>query len=87
MKESFDQVLKQKGQMFSLLYRARAKNAEYVWLRTQAYAFLNPYIDEVEYIVCTNSSRKTMHGAPLDAAAAHTPEQVQQQQQEQHGYV
>ncbi|KAI8046251.1 aryl hydrocarbon receptor nuclear translocator homolog [Drosophila gunungcola] len=88
MKESFDQVLKQKGQMFSLLYRARAKNSEYVWLRTQAYAFLNPYTDEVEYIVCTNSSGKTMHGAPLDAAAAHTPEQVQQQQQqEQHVYV
>ncbi|XP_037910547.1 aryl hydrocarbon receptor nuclear translocator homolog isoform X3 [Hermetia illucens] len=61
MKESFEQVLKQKGQMFSLMYRFRAKNREYVWLRTQAYAFLNPYTDDVEYIVCTNSSAKTMH--------------------------
>lgn len=58
MKESFEQVLKQKGQMFSLMYRFRAKNREYVWLRTQAYAFLNPYNDDVEYIVCTNSSGK-----------------------------
>uniref|UniRef100_A0A1B0AAB5 Aryl hydrocarbon receptor nuclear translocator homolog n=1 Tax=Glossina pallidipes TaxID=7398 RepID=A0A1B0AAB5_GLOPL len=62
MKESFAQVLKQKGQMFSLMYRARAKSGEFVWLRTQTYAFLNPYTDEVEYIVCTNSSNKaTMH--------------------------
>lgn len=51
-------VLKQKGQMFSVMYRFRAKNREWVWLRTQAYAFLNPYNDEVEYIVCTNSSAK-----------------------------
>lgn len=64
MKESFEQVLKQKGQMFSLMYRARAKSGEYIWLRTQAYAFLNPYTDEVEYIVCTNSSNKsTLHAA------------------------
>lgn len=51
-------VLKQKGQMFSVMYRFRAKNGEWIWLRTQAYAFLNPYNDEVEYIVCTNSSAK-----------------------------
>lgn len=68
MKESFDQVLKQKGQMFSLMYRVRAKNGEYVWLRTQAYAFLNPYTDEVEYIVCTNSSGKTLHTGAHDNA-------------------
>lgn len=58
MKENFEQVLKQKGQMFSVMYRFRAKNREWIWLRTQAYAFLNPYTDEVEYIVCTNSSAK-----------------------------
>lgn len=58
MRESFEQVLKQKGQMFSLMYRFRAKSREWIWLRTQAYAFLNPYTDDVEYIVCTNSSGK-----------------------------
>lgn len=56
MKENFEQVLKQKGQMFSVMYRFRAKNKEWVWMRTQAYAFLNPYTDDIEYVVCTNSS-------------------------------
>lgn len=42
--------------MFSVMCRFRAKNGDWVWLRNQAYAFLNPYNDEVEYIVCTNSS-------------------------------
>ncbi|KAM8703627.1 hypothetical protein ACLKA7_008279 [Drosophila subpalustris] len=88
MKESFDQVLKQKGQMFSLLYRARAKSSEYVWLRTQAYAFLNPYTDEVEYIVCTNSSGKTLHGAtPEQQQQQQQQADPQQQQQQQHVYV
>lgn len=58
MKENFDQVLRQKGQLFSLGYRFRTKSREFVWLRTQAYAFLNPYTDDVEYIVCTNSLTK-----------------------------
>lgn len=61
MKENFEQVLKQKGQMFSVMYRFRSKAREWIWLRTQAYAFLNPYTDDVEYIVCTNSSAKTLH--------------------------
>lgn len=61
MRENFDQVLKNKGQMFSLMYRFRSKKCQWIWLRTQAYAFLNPYSDEVEYIVCTNSSGKTLN--------------------------
>lgn len=61
MKENFEQVLKQKGQMFSVMYRFRAKNKEWVWMRTQAYAFLNPYTDDIEYVVCTNSSAKSLH--------------------------
>ncbi|XP_063698406.1 aryl hydrocarbon receptor nuclear translocator homolog isoform X2 [Culicoides brevitarsis] len=68
MKENFEQVLKQKGQMFSVMYRFRAKNREWIWLRTQAYAFLNPYTDEVEYIVCTNSSAKTLHSTQEPSA-------------------
>ncbi|XP_040162175.1 aryl hydrocarbon receptor nuclear translocator homolog isoform X2 [Anopheles arabiensis] len=63
MKENFDQVLKQKGQMFSVMYRFRAKNKEWVWMRTQAYAFLNPYTDDIEYVVCTNSSAKALHSS------------------------
>lgn len=47
-------VLKMKGQVVSVLYRFRAKNGEYICLRTSAFAFLNPYTEDIEYIVCTN---------------------------------
>ncbi|XP_045109852.1 aryl hydrocarbon receptor nuclear translocator homolog isoform X5 [Portunus trituberculatus] len=60
MKESFDQVLKLKGQVMSVMYRFRGKNREWVWLRTSAFAFLNPYTDDIEYIVCTNTAAKTI---------------------------
>eukprot|EP00095_Tigriopus_kingsejongensis_P002991 snap_masked-scaffold250_size238258-processed-gene-1.7 protein:Tk02991 transcript:snap_masked-scaffold250_size238258-processed-gene-1.7-mRNA-1 annotation:"aryl hydrocarbon receptor nuclear translocator homolog isoform x11" len=59
MKESFDQVVKMKGQVMNFMYRFRAKNGEWIWLRTNSFAFLNPYTDDIEYIVCTNSTAKT----------------------------
>lgn len=31
---------------------------DWVWLRTSSFAFLNPYTNDVEYIVCTNTSAK-----------------------------
>ncbi|XP_068984705.1 aryl hydrocarbon receptor nuclear translocator homolog isoform X2 [Bombus flavifrons] len=61
MRESFEQVLKLKGQVVSVMYRFRAKNRDWVWLRTSAFAFLNPYNDDVEYIVCTNTHAKSFH--------------------------
>ncbi|XP_035739065.1 aryl hydrocarbon receptor nuclear translocator homolog isoform X1 [Vespa mandarinia] len=61
MRESFEQVLKLKGQVVSVMYRFRAKNRDWVWLRTSAFAFLNPFNDDVEYIVCTNSHAKSFH--------------------------
>ncbi|GFY78432.1 aryl hydrocarbon receptor nuclear translocator homolog [Trichonephila inaurata madagascariensis] len=61
MKESFEQALKLKGQVLSVMYRFRAKSHEWVWLRTSSFAFLNPYTNEVEYIVCTNTSAKSLH--------------------------
>ncbi|CAG2164382.1 unnamed protein product [Oppiella nova] len=61
MKESFEQVLKLKGQVMSVMYRFRAKNCDWVWLRTSSFAFLNPYTNDVEYIVCTNTSAKSLH--------------------------
>lgn len=60
MKESFEQVVKLKGQVMSVMYRFRMKNREWIWLRTSAFAFLNPYTDEVEYIVCTNTTAKSL---------------------------
>ena len=67
MKESFDQVIKMKGQVMNFMYRFRAKSGDWTWLRTNAFAFLNPYTDEMEYVVCTNSTAKT--GASTGAAA------------------
>jgi aryl hydrocarbon receptor nuclear translocator len=56
MKESFELVLKQKGQVMSVMYRFRSKNCDWVRLRTSSFAFLNPYTNDVEYVVCTNQS-------------------------------
>ncbi|KAK9889390.1 hypothetical protein WA026_004664 [Henosepilachna vigintioctopunctata] len=77
MKDSFEQVLKLKGQVLSVMYRFRAKNREWVWLRTSAFAFLNPYTDDVEYIVCTNTTAKALHPG---AEGPENPEQVGYQQ-------
>ncbi|XP_071965704.1 aryl hydrocarbon receptor nuclear translocator 2-like isoform X2 [Antedon mediterranea] len=60
LRESFDQVVKLKGQVLSVIYRFQGKNREWVWLRTSSFSFQNPYTDEVEYIVSTNSSSKNM---------------------------
>ncbi|KAG8228814.1 hypothetical protein J437_LFUL008310 [Ladona fulva] len=79
MKESFEQVLKLKGQVMSVMYRFRAKNREWVWLRTSAFAFLNPYTDDVEYIVCTNTSAKSLH-PHQDTGAADPNDPVAYQQ-------
>lgn len=59
MKENFDQVLKRKGQVVAVGCRFLSKNRECVWLRTSSITFQNPYTDEVEYIVCTNSCTKS----------------------------
>ncbi|RLU24817.1 hypothetical protein DMN91_002907 [Ooceraea biroi] len=61
MRESFEQVLKLKGQVVSVMYRFRGKSREWVWLRTSAFAFLNPFNEEIEYIVCTNTHAKSFH--------------------------
>lgn len=42
----------------SVMYRFRGKVMDWVWLRTSSFAFLNPYTNDVEYIVCTNTSAK-----------------------------
>ncbi|KAJ8918767.1 hypothetical protein NQ315_015087 [Exocentrus adspersus] len=78
MKDSFEQVLKLKGQVLSVMYRFRAKNREWVWLRTSAFSFLNPYTDEVEYIVCTNTTAKSLH--PSGETNTESQEQVNYQQ-------
>ncbi|XP_040577145.1 aryl hydrocarbon receptor nuclear translocator homolog [Lepeophtheirus salmonis] len=72
MKESFDQVVKMKGQVMNFMYRFRTKSGEWIWLRTSAFAFLNPYTDDIEYIVCTNSTatKASNNNTGLDASSA-----------------
>ncbi|XP_061172909.1 aryl hydrocarbon receptor nuclear translocator homolog isoform X2 [Saccostrea echinata] len=78
MKDTFDQVLKLKGQVMSIMYRFRASNHEWVWLRTSSFSFQNPYTDEVEYIVCTNTSAKSVQqGAGASTAQGMPNEQPQ----------
>nr|XP_018902279.1 PREDICTED: aryl hydrocarbon receptor nuclear translocator homolog isoform X1 [Bemisia tabaci] len=75
MKESFDQVLKLKGQVMSVIYRFRVRNRnDYVWLRTSAFAFLNPYTDDIEYIVSTNTLAKSLQ-SPGNSETSEQPYQ------------
>ena len=65
-----------KGQVMTLMYRFRAKNNSWIWLRTSAFAFLNPYTDEIEYIVCTNSLAKSSSiSGPEPALASSSTDQ------------
>lgn len=55
MRENFDQVVNLRGQIISVMYRFRTEDNDWAQLKTQSYAFLNPYTNDVEYIVCTNT--------------------------------
>lgn len=57
MKDTFEQVLKLKGQVVTVMCRFRSKMGDWIYLRTSSFAFINPYSNEVEYIVCTHTSK------------------------------
>eukprot|EP00112_Aurelia_sp_Birch-Aquarium-sp1_P006658 Seg1730.6 transcript_id=Seg1730.6/GoldUCD/mRNA.D3Y31 product="Aryl hydrocarbon receptor nuclear translocator" protein_id=Seg1730.6/GoldUCD/D3Y31 len=52
---NFKQVLSQKGQPLTAKFKFKHKNGEYIILRASCYSFQNPYTDDPEYIICTNS--------------------------------
>ncbi|MBZ3886615.1 Aryl hydrocarbon receptor nuclear translocator 2 [Sciurus carolinensis] len=54
------QVVKLKGQVLSVMYRFRTKNREWMLIRTSSFTFQNPYSDEIEYIICTNTNVKQL---------------------------
>ncbi|XP_019495690.1 PREDICTED: aryl hydrocarbon receptor nuclear translocator 2 isoform X10 [Hipposideros armiger] len=60
LRESFQQVVKLKGQVLSVMYRFRTKNREWLLIRTSSFTFQNPYSDEIEYIICTNTNVKQL---------------------------
>uniref|UniRef100_A0A8C6T5P4 Aryl-hydrocarbon receptor nuclear translocator 2 n=1 Tax=Neogobius melanostomus TaxID=47308 RepID=A0A8C6T5P4_9GOBI len=60
LRESFQQVVKLKGQVLSVMYRFRMKSREWMLIRTSSFTFQNPYSDEIEYIICTNTNVKQL---------------------------
>ncbi|XP_048785054.1 aryl hydrocarbon receptor nuclear translocator isoform X10 [Lagopus muta] len=61
------QVVKLKGQVLSVMFRFRSKNREWLWMRTSSFTFQNPYSDEIEYIICTNTNVKQQQPPPPQA--------------------
>jgi aryl hydrocarbon receptor nuclear translocator len=55
VRENFEQTINLRGQTTSTMYRFRTKDNDWAQLKSQSYAFLNPYTNEVEYVVCTNT--------------------------------
>nr|XP_060473407.1 aryl hydrocarbon receptor nuclear translocator 2 [Panthera onca] len=64
LRESFQQVVKLKGQVLSVMYRLRTKNREWLLIRTSSFTFQNPYSDEIEYVICTNTNVKYVLATP-----------------------
>lgn len=61
----FWQVVKLKGQVLSVMYRLRTKSREWMLIRTSSFTFQNPYSDEIEYVICTNTNVKyVLHTSP-----------------------
>ncbi|TSK53829.1 Aryl hydrocarbon receptor nuclear translocator 2 [Bagarius yarrelli] len=75
LRESFQQVVKLKGQVLSVMYRFRMKNREWMLIRTSSFTFQNPYSDEIEYIICTNTNvnLSSSHGEAVCFPGAAVP--------------
>uniref|UniRef100_A0A6Q2WYW5 Aryl hydrocarbon receptor nuclear translocator n=1 Tax=Esox lucius TaxID=8010 RepID=A0A6Q2WYW5_ESOLU len=58
--DSFQQVIKLKGQVLSVMFRFRSKSREWIWMRTSSFTFQNPFSEEIEYIICTNANVKQL---------------------------
>ncbi|XP_019948516.2 aryl hydrocarbon receptor nuclear translocator isoform X2 [Paralichthys olivaceus] len=65
LRDSFQQVLKLKGQVLSVMFRFRSKSREWIWMRTSSFTFQNPFSEEIEYIICTNVNVKNSTQDPL----------------------
>lgn len=68
----FWQVVKLKGQVLSVMYRLRTKSREWMLIRTSSFTFQNPYSDEIEYVICTNTNVKyVLHTSPPTPCPCH----------------
>lgn len=73
LRDSFQQVVKLKGQVLSVMFRFRSKSREWIWMRTSSFTFQNPFSEEIEYIICTNVNVKQLQQqqqAELDGGGA-----------------
>uniref|UniRef100_A0A8D2MLZ5 Aryl hydrocarbon receptor nuclear translocator n=1 Tax=Zonotrichia albicollis TaxID=44394 RepID=A0A8D2MLZ5_ZONAL len=73
LRDSFQQVVKLKGQVLSVMFRFRSKSREWLWMRTSSFTFQNPYSDEIEYIICTNTNVKNSSQESRPALANSMP--------------
>ncbi|XP_062848672.1 aryl hydrocarbon receptor nuclear translocator isoform X2 [Trichomycterus rosablanca] len=56
LRDSLQQVVKHRGQVLSVMFRFRVKSNEWIIMRTSLFTFHNPYSEEIEYIMCTNTN-------------------------------
>uniref|UniRef100_A0A7N8XQZ7 Aryl hydrocarbon receptor nuclear translocator n=1 Tax=Mastacembelus armatus TaxID=205130 RepID=A0A7N8XQZ7_9TELE len=66
LRDSFQQVVKLKGQVLSVMFRFRSKSREWLWMRTSSFTFQNPFSEEIEYIICTNVNVKQLQQQQAD---------------------
>lgn len=55
VREVFDQAINLREQVVTTVFRFKSDDDNWVDIKSQSYAFLNPYSNEVEYIVSTNT--------------------------------
>ncbi|XP_034063891.1 aryl hydrocarbon receptor nuclear translocator isoform X2 [Gymnodraco acuticeps] len=65
LRDGFQQVVKLKGQVMSVMFRFRSKSREWNLMRTSFFTFQNPFSEEIEYIICTNVNVKNSTQDPL----------------------
>uniref|UniRef100_A0A3Q3SDQ4 Aryl hydrocarbon receptor nuclear translocator n=1 Tax=Mastacembelus armatus TaxID=205130 RepID=A0A3Q3SDQ4_9TELE len=95
LRDSFQQVVKLKGQVLSVMFRFRSKSREWLWMRTSSFTFQNPFSEEIEYIICTNVNVNTLtlftplcrpvNVTPQMAQPAHSAGQMLTQMSRQNG--
>uniref|UniRef100_A0A8C9YDI7 Aryl hydrocarbon receptor nuclear translocator n=1 Tax=Sander lucioperca TaxID=283035 RepID=A0A8C9YDI7_SANLU len=77
LRDSFQQVVKLKGQVLSVMFRFRSKSREWIWMRTSSFTFQNPFSEDIEYIICTNvnmSVQPVMAAVPDHSKSLEKPE-------------
>ncbi|XP_060727062.1 aryl hydrocarbon receptor nuclear translocator isoform X2 [Tachysurus vachellii] len=56
LRDSLQQVVKLRGQVLSVMFRFCTKSGEWILMRTSSFTFQNPFSEEIEYIICTNTN-------------------------------